>query len=163
MNLIEQLVTHSDQSNGHLLDDSESVLWVDWRMEDDAIVNDCESLLKTGSLSAVWTDDQLLLRYAGTEKEVPLTETADDRHITLRALNELLAPEYELRMVWASDGSDTLAFVPLSASQWTDLEAKHGVAAVERAFFKLAKRPNVFTDPLHKHRPSSRPWWQFWK
>jgi len=58
-----------------------------------------------------------------------------------------LAPEYEIRFCIDSNGSDTLAFLPLPVATWAELETSHG-PAVSRHFYRLAERPNVFTDTL---------------
>jgi len=81
------------------------------------------------------------------------------------AINNILKSDYEVRMVWDSDGSDTVAFTILSISTWNTLEEKFGAEAVSKAFLKLTSDLNVFTDSLAKHRPGllpSKPWWKFW-
>ncbi len=147
-----------------LFEDETKLFWVDWRDEDDAIVDYCESVLSTGSLASEWDGLKLFIRYKDTRHEVPLTHSGVDRHITMVALNEVLAGEHEIRFLWASDGGDTLAFVLLGADEWADLEQRHGVEAVTATFLTLGEFPNVFTDPLDRHRPGyrPRPWWKFW-
>ena len=83
-------------------------------------------------------------------------------HPTLRLVNALLSPEHELRFLWASDGSDTLAFAMLACSEWDALEREVGRERMERAFLRLAERPDVFRDRLRGLRPGARPWWRRW-
>ena len=80
--------------------------------------------------------------------KVPLTYSLADRHITLWALNHLLAPDYEVRFCVDSNGADTLAFLPLPAVEWGRLEQEFGADAVARRFYRIKGRPNLFTDVL---------------
>jgi hypothetical protein len=136
-----------------LLDDDNTVFWIDWRQEDETIAESCESVLQTGHLSGelveVDSDEgyEVYLQYRDRRVKVPLSYSGDDRHITLCALNRVLAPEYEVRFCIDSNGSDTLAFLPLSCEKWAELERRYG-EAVGRRFYKLAERPNLFTDQL---------------
>lgn len=161
---VEQLIAKPGQkSAGLLFDDTESILWVDWREYDEEIIKGCEAIIKTGELAAECEEDSLFILYKGQRSAVPLTQSEEDRHITLLALNSALNGDYELRMAWASHGSDTAAFAPLAATDWQGLEHRYGQRAVDFAFFKLQASPNVFTEPLHKHLPQKKSWWQFWK
>jgi hypothetical protein len=136
-----------------LLDDDASVFWIDWRQEDETIAESCESVLQTGRLSGelveVESDEgyEVWLQFGGRRERVPLSHSGDDRHITLCALNRVLSPEYEVRFCIDSNGSDTLAFLPLTCEQWAEFERRYG-AAVGRRFYRLSERPNLFTDPL---------------
>lgn len=136
-----------------LLDDEGTVFWIDWRAEDESIVWSCEAIIKTGSLAAelidVETEDgyEFYIRYKDRRVKVPLTFSLRDRHITLCALNAALLPDYEVRFCVDSNGSDTLGFLPLPAGEWGELEKGYG-EAVKQRFYKLAARPNVFTDAL---------------
>lgn len=136
-----------------LLDDDSIVLWIDWRQEDATIAESCELILRTGHLSGQLVDVdsdegfEVYLQYQDRRVKVPLSYSGDDRHITLSALNRVLAPDYEVRFCIDSYGSDTLAFLPLSCEQWAGLERQYG-EAVGRRFYKIADRPNLFTNPV---------------
>lgn len=136
-----------------LLDDRNTCFWVDWREEDDSIARYCEGILETGSLSAEFVDVdteegcELHLYYKGKDLKVPLTFSPQDRHITICSLNEILHPDYEVRFFTASNGMDTLTFVPLASMSWEELEKQYG-AAVGGHFYKILPKPNLFTDPL---------------
>ena len=135
-----------------MLADKTAVFWVDWREEDEAIAGYCETILRTGALSAelVDTDDELgfalHLSYRNRRVKAPLVAGTEDRHITIHALNEILAPDYEIRVCTDSRGMDTLAFVPLAAQDWRSLEARFP-EVVRRRFRKIEQRPNLFTEP----------------
>lgn len=152
--LISRTLESPSQENIQtLFDDDETVFWVDWREEDDAIVEYCESILKTGSLSAEVVDAdneagfEMYITFKDKCAKVPLVVGPEDHHITLVALNEILAPDYEIRFCIDSNGSDTVAFLPLPTEAWRQLEAEYGDAVAAR-FYRLASKPNVFTDPL---------------
>jgi hypothetical protein len=136
-----------------LLDDEDTVFWVDWREEDDAIVESCEALIKTGTLSAELIDVEaengydFYISYKGNRVKVPLTYSLQDRHITICALNDALAPDYEVRLCIDSNGGDTLAFLPLPVGEWGNLEERYG-DAIRQRFYRIAARPNIFTDAL---------------
>jgi hypothetical protein len=149
--LIEKAIeAPTDESIQALLNDRDSVFWVDWREEDDAIIEYCESIIKTGVLSAelVDTDNEagfdLYIDYKGTRVKVPLVIGPEDRHITICSLNDLLKPDYEIRFCVDSACGDTLAFLPLAASDWRALESRYGTAINER-FIRITAKPNLFT------------------
>jgi hypothetical protein len=154
ISLITAVLESADQAAIRaLFDDDQTVFWVDWREGESDIVRYCESVLQTGRLTAEWvrTDNprggNLFISYSGRRILAPLINGYEDRHIALCALNLALAPDYEVRFCIDSNGSDTLAFLPLPARQWAELERRYG-AAVGRHFYRLAERPNLFTDPL---------------
>src|SRR6476620_12415117 len=97
--VIAVLEDPSEQAVSALLEDNETVFWIDWRHEDDAIPNDCESILQTGQLAGelvnVESDPgfEIYVRYKDKRLKVPLTVSAADRHITICSLNEALAPD----------------------------------------------------------------------
>ena len=136
-----------------LLDDDGTVFWIDWRQEEETIAESCESVLRTGHLSGelVEVDSEegyeVYLQFRDRRERAPLSYSGSDRHITLCTLNRVLAPEYEVRFCIDSNGSDTLAFLPLACDQWSALEQRYG-EALGRRFYKFGDRPNLFTDPL---------------
>jgi hypothetical protein len=147
------LESPTEQAIRELLDDETTVFCVDWRQQDETIADVCENLLRTGRLSGelveVDSDEgyEVYIQYGDRRVRVPLTYSAADRHVTLCALNNALAPEYEVRFCIDSNGSDTLAFLPLLVAQWAELEQRYGVSVGGR-FYQIKERPNLFTDPL---------------
>lgn len=104
---------------------------VDWRKEDEAIVEYCENILQTGSLHAEIQNAgnpqgfMITLYYRDQALIIPYQGEGADRDTTLKALNQILQPDYEIRFCEASDGSDTLAFLPLPSSLWQQLDQKY--------------------------------------
>jgi hypothetical protein len=139
-------------AKAQFLRDDAAVFWVELSDEDESIVNCCERVLQTGSLSSVWIDGVasrpdtgLFIDYKGERHKVPLTLTPDDRHVTLCTLNKALAPDYEIRLCLDTPRGDAWAFLPLPAADWALLESRYGDALV-RHFYVMADRPNVFTE-----------------
>jgi hypothetical protein len=125
--------------------DRQHIFWVDWREEDDAIVEYCEKCLNTGSLQAEMTysgDDVFLtIQY----KDQTFKEKVIDRDPTLIFLNTVLQPDYEIRFCKDSDGSDTLAFLPLSKEEWTELESIHGKEKLDNLFEIIDQDTQMFS------------------
>jgi len=156
MNLNHVIAALEDESGAAtqaLFDDTETIFWVDWRHEDEGIVNDCEGVLQTGELAGELVNIdakpgfEIYIQYKDKRLKVPLTVSGADRHITICTLNKALALEYEVRFCIDSNGSDTLAFLPLATTKWAELEERYG-ERVNELFYKIAEKPNLFTDPL---------------
>jgi hypothetical protein len=147
------LESGSEEAIRDLFDDDDTIFWVDWREFEGDIVRYCEAVLQTGRLTYEWVQTDkpgkrdLYISYNGKRIHVPLTGGPGDRHLALCVLNQVLAPDYEVRFCIDSNGSDTLAFLPLPSAKWTELEQQYGMA-VSRHFYRFAERPNLFTDPL---------------
>ncbi len=128
----------------------DAVMWVDWREEDDAIIRYCEDILQTGRLSATVKEVfenpgfELIIEYGEMKRKVPYRSSGADRDTTLVTLNDVIQPDYEIRFCKASAGSDTLAFLPLAAAQWKELEKKYG-AMVLKHFSKVSKSTAFFS------------------
>ena len=124
---------------------SQLIFWVDWREEDDAIVEYCEKCLNTGMLytEMVYSGEDIFLtiNYKGNV----FTEKIIDRDPTLIFLNRILQPDYEIRFCKGSDGSDTLAFLPLSKSEWLELENIHGKEKVNSLFEVINEDTQMFS------------------
>jgi hypothetical protein len=149
-----------DEELGEVWEREDLFFFVDWREEDAQIAACCDALIGPGVVAAEWRGEELVFEGKQRSVVVPLTHSTADRHIALLSLNEALAPELECRYVWASQGADSVAILPLPTITWQALEERHGAAAVDRAFLKLTPFPNVFTDRLE--RPKAKPRWRFW-
>jgi len=122
---------------------------VDHREYDDEIVLLCEEILKTGDLSAEYVDadDEMgvdvVIDFKGTKTRIPYEGEGSDRDTTLTTLNEVLQPDYELRLCQHSVGSDTLGFLPLTTQEWKKLEEEFK-EDVGKYFVKLEKGKQIF-------------------
>lgn len=107
------------------------VMVVDWREEDDEIVQYCENILETGHLSAEFEDADnqqgftLTIHYGEKSLLIPYVGDGADRDTTLLALSEILQPDYEIRWCKVSAGNDTLEFIPLPKILWHRLDMKY--------------------------------------
>lgn len=72
------------------------------------------------------------------------TEKVVDRDNTIIKLNEILKPKYEIRFCKVSDGSDTLAFLPLSAQEWKLLIEKYGEQKINQCFESINQDSIMF-------------------
>ncbi|MBV8251381.1 MAG: hypothetical protein JO154_02140 [Chitinophaga sp.] len=120
------------------------VFWVDWREEDDAVVAYCEKRLQTGQLSATMEDKpdglELQITFQGTTHR----DIVVDRDRTIIFLNSIIQPNYEIRFCKASEGSDTLAFLPLTATEWQQLEAQYGADVINSCFESINTASEMF-------------------
>jgi len=127
---------------------------VDWREDDADIVAYCRKALELESLTAEWRDEDLFIVFGGREVRAPLQMDVADRHITICALNDVLSPNYEVRFLVFSQGSDTLGFAALSMADWRELE-KANAAAVEENFIDPRKLPNLMTELTEEKLPAN--------
>lgn len=123
----------------------QGVFWVDWREADNYLGTLVARALDASEPTTQWQDDKLLVRYRDRSTIAPLEGIAGEQDKTLRSLNEVLSPDFEIRWIRASEGGDTLAFMVLPAAEWTSLEAAHG-AKVDAAFMRLVEGSELFGD-----------------
>ncbi len=77
--------------------------------------------------------DDLILSCRGRSTPVGLTMTPRDRYITIRALNRLLAGDYEMRLFRVTRQADTHSFYLKPARWWSEAERDHP-EEVDRVF-----------------------------
>lgn len=127
------------------------VLVVNWREVDEAIIRYCENILQTGSLSAQESTEksdqyELTLFFKDQVLQVPYKNGLANRDATLIALNQILKPEYEIRFCRASDGNDTLIFLPLPKATWRAL-TKQYPEQIKKLFETVTKKSKFFSKP----------------
>ncbi|SDJ11359.1 hypothetical protein [Chryseobacterium jejuense] len=147
MNKIDTLKKYIETESFEELNalNNQHIFWVDWREEDDAIVEYCEKCLHTDALKAEmnYSGDDIFLTI--TYKDQTFKEKVIDRDPTLIFLNRVLQPDYEIRFCKGSDGSDTLAFLPLSKAEWVELESIHGKEKLDRLFEIIHQETQMFS------------------
>lgn len=132
-----------------LTETDDLIFWVDWREEDEAIIDYCESILNTGHLTtSVKTVDnemgfEMTIHFNGRNTIVPYIGKGADRDTTLTTLNSVIQPGYDIRFCCDSDGSDTLAFLPLTQHEWQELENEFG-KKVDYYFNKMPQGATFF-------------------
>ncbi len=127
---------------------------VDWGEDDADIVDYCADCLEDDSLCSEWRDDLLVIIRNGKETIVPLADDEGDRYVTICTLNDVLRPDYEIRFLVCSHGSDTAGFAALPAADWRSLDTELP-NAVQANFIKLRELPNVFTEMTDQHLPEA--------
>ncbi len=144
------LKTESDEDFEILTVEEDIGFWVDWREEDENIIEYCEDIIKTKKLSAelIETDNdigfEIIITYKDSKHKIPYLGEGSDRDTTIITLNEVLKPDFEIRFCVASDGSDTLAFLPLKSSQWVKLENEFGAEHVAKHFTEITEESIFF-------------------
>lgn len=127
---------------------SEEIMWVDWREYDEDIVAYFNASI--GNEIRVEREDHgkgygddILLRYKDRTMMIPY-EDEMERDITISSVNELLAPDYQIRLFMESLGNDTLGFVVLSPKDWKDLEKHLGKERLEYYFLPVEVGMEMF-------------------
>ena len=87
---------------------------------------------------------EIILKKDGMVRAIPYAPDHADRDTTLKAAQEYLTPTYEIRWYMGSLGSDTLAFVVLSAPQWEKLEREFGAEQVAYYFAPIDADSQMF-------------------
>ena len=106
------------------------IMFVDWREYDEDIINYCEAILETENLSVETIDTEnkqgfeTIIHYQDKATKVPYQGEGADRDTTIITLNEVLEPNYEIRLCKVSIGNDTLEFLPLPTEIWNQLESE---------------------------------------
>lgn len=130
--------------------ESDLISWIDWREHDDAIVEYIESSLQTGALSAHIQDRpaddlELIVQFEGTT----FNRMIVDRDDTIKWLNDILQPKYEIRFCKHSEASDTLAFISLSTENWLLLTEQYGKERIDE-LFEIITPDATFFNKEHK-------------
>lgn len=126
----------------------EHVFWIDWCEDNADIVHYSEKLLHTGKLTyeRVVNNERGVDLYIiyGDKKSLVVMETDDSCDPTIIALNEILQPDYEIRMWMESIGSDTLGFIFLTPDEWSALEQQFGLENVKEYFMSITADTKIF-------------------
>jgi hypothetical protein len=141
-----ELIEHPGEDvTDRLFDGIEGTFWVDCREADADIITLAAKAIGTPDLAPEWIDGKLNVKYRGRLTEIPLKFKPGEQDTTLRVLNKAIAPEIEIRFVKASDGGDTIAFMPLGKDAWSELEAAFG-SKVDEAFTRVDENTPFFEE-----------------
>lgn len=134
-----------------VFDASDALIWVDWGDEDESVLSYLNDVLpENAQIDYECTDAEeergfdILLKKDGEVRVIPYAADAADRDTTLKAAQEYIAPAYAIRWYMGSLGSDTLAFVVLSAPQWEKLEREFGAEQVAYYFAPIDENSQMF-------------------
>ena len=152
MEYIREFLKNEDrESFDNFWENSQKLVWIDWREYDEAIINYIERVIQSGELSGKSKDVDnemgfdIFIEWKGNEYKISYPDKeGSDRDTTIKTLNKIIQPEYEIRLFMESLGNDTLAFVPLLKSEWEELEKKFGEEKVNYYFSKIDDESKMF-------------------
>ena len=131
--------------------DSEALVWVDWKDFDESIAEYFnEYLLEEDKINVELVENDkprcvdIFLIKDEVKKAIPYEEERTDRDTTLKAVQDFIAPKYQIRWFVDSLGGDTLAFCLLPTETWLRLEKEYGEENVTYYFASLSHDSVMF-------------------
>ena len=128
--------------------DSEAIIWIDWREDDEDVVNYFNDMMdepidiQTVSNGKSYGDD-IVLQKGDKELLIPYGDEKE-RDVTIKYFNEFVKPDYEVRWFTESLGNDTLGFTVLSGAEWAKLKDEFGADTVRYYFEPINLESNMF-------------------
>ncbi len=133
--------------------DADALTWVDWRECDEDIIDYVNG--KIGNLISVSHQDNgkdygddIIISYKGRSFMIPYGDVMD-RDTTIIYVNELIKPDFEIRLFIENLGSDTLGFIILDKASWERFEEEFN-ADVSRYFMPINKKSRIFELSLRE-------------
>ena len=128
--------------------DSEAIIWIDWREDDEDVVNYFNDMMdepidiQTVTNGKPYGDD-IVLQKGDKELQIPYGDEKD-RDVTIKYFNDFVQPNYEVRWFTESLGNDTLGFTVLSGAEWAKLNDEFGADTVRYYFEPINLESNMF-------------------
>ena len=128
--------------------DSEAIIWIDWREDDEDVVRYFNDMIdepidiQTVSNGKPYGDD-IVLKKGDKELQIPYGDE-QDRDVTIKYFNDFVQPDYEVRWFAESLGNDTLGFTVLSVSEWAKLDGEFGADTVRYYFEPIDFESDMF-------------------
>ena len=128
--------------------DSEAIIWIDWREDDEDVVNYFNDMMdepidiQTVNNGKLYGDD-IVLQKGDKELLIPYGDEKD-RDVTIKYFNDFVKPDYEVRWFAESLGDDTLGFTVLSGAEWSKLDDEFGADTVRYYFEPIDLESNMF-------------------
>lgn len=135
-----------------IYDQSNLLIWIDWREAEEDLIDyfneqlpepdriDCE-IVEIDKPRGV----DIILSSQEKKMTIPFSDDVTDRDSAIRAMQEMLSPQYQIRWFMESLGNDTLAFALLPAVQWKELVQQFGKHKVDH-YFKPVTNTSVMFD-----------------
>ena len=145
-NIVKDFFSHDMDFDD--LFDSEAIIWIDWREDDEDVVNYFNDMMdepidiKTVSNGKAYGDD-IVLQKGDKELQIPYGDE-QDRDVTIKYFNDFIKPDYEVRWFVESLGNDTLGFTVLSVSEWAKLDGEFGADTVRYYFEPIDFESDMF-------------------
>ena len=148
--LIKQLIkTATAEAAEELMDDPETAFWIDRREGPENIIPACEEILKTGHLAVSNPQGagknalSVFVQYKNKQKKINLGYSVNNKTKTLITLNQILAPDFEVRYWDAKIPARTKPFVVLATVDWNMLEKEFG-KKLHKHFHVINESTNMF-------------------
>ena len=131
-----------------IFDDTDNILWVDWRESEDEIVSSLSAMLRLEDLTVTHQDDEnehgykVVITYDGNSVSVNPAGGLDMRHATLNAVDSLVSPDFEVRYATDSEGGDSIGIAAEHTNDWKTLYRIHGKLINER-FCPVRELPDL--------------------
>lgn len=128
--------------------DSEAIIWIDWREDDEDVVNYFNDMMdepidiQSVSNNKPYGDD-IVLQKGDKELLIPYGDEKN-RDVTIKYFNDFVKPDYEVRWFAESLGNDTLGFTVLSGAEWSKLDDEFGADTVRYYFEPIDLESNMF-------------------
>ena len=129
--------------------DSEAIIWIDWREDDEDVVRYFNDMMdepidiQTVSNGKPYGDD-IVLQKGDKELLIPYGDEKD-RDVTIKYFNDFVQPDYEVRWFVESLGNDTLGFTVLSGAEWANLDDEFGADTVRYYFEPIDFESDMFS------------------
>ena len=128
--------------------DSEAIIWIDWREDDEDVVNYFNGMMdesidiQTVSNGKPYGDG-IVLQKSNKKLLIPYGDEKD-RDVTIKYFNDFVKPAYEVRWFTESLGNDTLGFTVLSGLEWAKLNDEFGADTVRYYFEPIDFESDMF-------------------
>lgn len=134
-----------------IYDQSDLLIWIDWREAEEDLIDyfneqlpepdriDCE-IVEIDKPRGV----DIVLSSQEKKMTIPFADDVTDRDSAIRAMQEMLSPQYQIRWFMESLGNDTLAFALLPTVQWEELVQQFGKHKVDHYFQPVTNTSVMF-------------------
>ena len=136
---------------------SRAITWIDWREYDEDIISYFNGLLPQEDIVDVEIKEiklgrgiDIILKKDNKTLTIPYENDKTDRDITIKTLNDFIAPKYQIRVFMESLGDDTLAFTVLNSDEWKDLENEFGKEKLEFFFTPVSQFKGIFNMSMEE-------------
>ncbi|MDT0121987.1 hypothetical protein Q9R46_05000 [Paenibacillus sp. RRE4] len=150
--IIHVLRHSSDEDVVEQFFEHESLIWIDWREDEGDIIQYFNDRLPESDQIKCEIIDidkprgvDIVLSSNDRKLKIPFADDRTDRDSAIRAMQEMIAPRYQIRWFMESLGNDTLAYLLLSTEQWTELEKQFGKEKLEFHFQPITSESIMFS------------------
>ena len=142
---------------------SRAITWIDWGEYDEDIISYFNCLLPQEDIVDVEIKEiklgrgiDIILKKDNKTLTIPYENDKTDRDITIKTLNDFIAPKYQIRVFMESIGDDTLAFTVLNIDEWKNLENEFGKEKLEFFFTPVSQFKGIFNMSMKEVRDISK-------